>query len=406
MLSNLRTLLAPVTTLVTVNYRLGRLHKAESSSEEAYHFPIPIHDVATVFSYLTCPTSPFNEGQDVKPKICLLGSHIGGALATMLALTEPNEIHALAAIEPVVDWVMLDEVVERLKSAKTPSSGVQKKRQKQKSTIRYGPDNQSVKAVAEQYLKLRAKLFSTPSAYFDPFASPTLFLRAPGRDTPLEGIGAGGLVREFDLDVEDDGYVDQDYFEPFDANGSPSGSGQQDYRSFPASRAVSAVSPPSHSEGGNETETSLESGVPPPASPTEAIHPPRRRKVLRRWPPVGRPESVTLPYVKIFVRAQSPSRLDETHSTDPGMSQGHSALMRTQGAELVELMRRACFFGREKGYAEERVQLHEQGGAEVEGSSPSEAQSEEADSSMASSRTAPCMQESAVRWIGEMFERE
>ena len=31
--------------------------------------------------------------------------------------------------------------------------------------------------------------------------------------------------------------------------------------------------------------------------------------------------------------------------------------MRTQGEELAEMMRRACFYGREKGVGEARVQL-------------------------------------------------
>jgi hypothetical protein len=36
---------------------------------------------------------------------------------------------------------------------------------------------------------------------------------------------------------------------------------------------------------------------------------------------------------------------------------GEAGVLRAQGEELVELMRRACFYGREKGLGEARVQL-------------------------------------------------
>ena len=44
-----------------------------------------------------------------------------------------------------------------------------------------------------------------------------------------------------------------------------------------------------------------------------------------------------------------------------------SALLTTQGTELVELLRRACFYGQEKGVGEERVSLSYFGRAGEEG---------------------------------------
>jgi hypothetical protein len=45
-------------------------------------------------------------------------------------------------------------------------------------------------------------------------------------------------------------------------------------------------------------------------------------------------------------------------------------VLRAQGEELVELMRRACFYGREKGIAKTKVQVHKMADtpeSEVEG---------------------------------------
>jgi hypothetical protein len=68
-----------------------------------------------------------------------------------------------------------------------------------------------------------------------------------------------------------------------------------------------------------------------------------------------------LPYVKVFVQDPSnPPDIPGSEAEAVDMNLGHAALMRAQGAELVELMRRACFFGREKSFAEERVRLYEE----------------------------------------------
>ncbi|KIV76996.1 hypothetical protein PV11_08838 [Exophiala sideris] len=363
-LSWLSTQLSPTTSLVSINYRLG----LQDAQTEPTTFPIAIHNVATAFAYITSSTSRFNEGQNDPPKVCLMGSHIGGALATMLALTEPNDIHALAAIQPMVDWVGLDEIVEQLRA----SEDTPRKRQRHKSNVRFGVDDQSVLAAAEDLIKLRAQLFPTPSSYFDPFACPMLFLRAPGRDTPLGNTVGDQMVKDLGLDETDGGYGE---------NNLPRSSGNE-------STSVSTSSGTSpHVANATFVSDIMTSTTTSPQTPS------RRRKVLQRWPSVGPPESTLLPYVNVFVEALRDQ--PDTDSPTVNARLGHSALMRAQGSELVELMRRACFYGREKGFAEDRVQLNDHTAQSAEEAS-SDPQS--------TSNTTSSMQGSAVKWAEDMFQ--
>ncbi|KAJ9635289.1 hypothetical protein H2204_005850 [Knufia peltigerae] len=364
----LNTLLSPNTSIVTIHYRLGL--DTDATTDEKTCFPTPIHDVSTALSYLTSSTSPFNEGQHEEPKICLFGSHIGGGLATMLSLTHPDDVHALAVIEPLVDWVSLDEIVEQLRRTKDTA----RKRHKHRAT-RFGVDDSSVLAAAEDLIRLRARLFPTPSSYFDPFASPLLFLRAPGRDTPLNRTVGDDLVEEMGLNDSNGGFGDTENLE---------GDLQEEYYS-------------SHAP--------LPDTMPTPLSTTQSQSPPRRRKVLQRWPAIGRPESAILPHVKAFVRSPLVvGSFDEVEGNSDGVhsEQGHAALMRAQGSELVELMRRACFFGREKGFAEERVRLYE------ETAHDQDMGSESAEALTTSSHSRPSMRlhEQALSWAETMLAKD
>ena len=186
----------------------------------------------------------------------------------MLALTSPNLIDGLAVLEPVVDWAGLDE---------------------RKSRARNG----ATRDATAYLLAIRSQLFPNPSTYFDPFASPILFLRAPGRDTPASH---SSLVTE----NEDDFYPATDT----DADTGAFGPYDDDHAS---SKLPSTF--------------------------------PKRRKVLRRWPPLGQPEEATLPHVNILLREGG----------------GLSGVLREQGQEMADCMRKACFFGREKGVGEGRV---------------------------------------------------
>ena len=185
----------------------------------------------------------------------------------MLALTCPNLIHSLQVAEPFVDWVSLDE---RTSKAKDPLT----------------------KYSLAHLVILRSRLFHSPSAYFDPFASPALFLRAPGRDTPA---AHSSPLTENEGDLYAETNSDADAFGPYDDD------------------MTSAV---------RHTAT-------------------KRRKVLRRWPPVGRPEDVMLPYTRILLKEGG----------------GLNGILRDQGREMADLMRKTCFRGREKSLGEKRVKI-------------------------------------------------
>lgn len=302
----------------------------------------------------------------------------------MLALTQPNEVHALTVIEPLVDWVGLDELVKQLRAGiadaedealstvTTPSKKAA--RRKHRGPSFPGVDNESVLAAAEELLALRSRLFKTHSAYFDPFASPILFLRAPGRDTPLVTVG-DRLMREMGID---DGVecVDDGSFGPYDDDWG---------QSHPSPSERSATTPDSSDESANQpaSSSSSEAGfvsdvIAPESSEHHSdlpsteqqqqqqpatAHQPRRRKVLRRWPEVGRPEDVLLPHTRIILRSKPVLLLDKQQQQQQHAAvlidheRGLQALLHAQGTEFAELMRRACFYGRESGFANERVQV-------------------------------------------------
>lgn len=260
----------PTTTIITLSYRLSPIPSRHT-------FPLPVFDILKALDYITSTKSPHNAGQT--PRLGFYGSHIGGLLATTLALTEPTAIHALAVSEPVVDWVSLDEVDEENKTKKPNPRG------KPKSAQPASPPD------ASRLLSIRSKLFRTPETYFDAFASPILFLRAPGRDCPSDN--------------------------PDPCLASPS----------PAAQAF----------GPYDDDHDDDVDPHPSASSYQA---PRRRKVLRRWPP-NFTDPTLPPHTRVYVR------------DTPG---GEAGVLRGQGEGLVELMRRACFDGREKGVAETRVQ--------------------------------------------------
>lgn len=276
----------PTASLVTINYRLA-------PRPSPHIFPIPIHDTTLAFDHILSTIDP-DPGRP-KPKICLYGTHIGGALATMLALTQPNEIHALAISQPLVDWVGLEEYT--VKPGLSTTSSVSPRGRK--STC---PTAEDEEAAAKSLIALRTSLFRTPSAFFDPFASPLLFLRAPGRDpAPSHNVDEHNEIDYADHPSDD--LVPEDDF-PEAPTRTPS--------------------PPSTA----------------PVPGTQSQHRRRSmRRVLRRWRPATHP--ATLPYTGIFRGPRNP----------PGLA----AILTGQSHTLASLMRRACFPGWEEDEIEDRV---------------------------------------------------
>ena len=120
--------------------------------------------------------------------IGVCGELVSGSLATMLALTEcrPTKggVKAAAVGNAIVDWTSLSPAVSyREATTSTNARQVAPKR----SANQPGPLLSN-----DGLLHLRSRLFTRPEKYFDPFASPLLFLRTPGSDLAslVDGIDA------------------------------------------------------------------------------------------------------------------------------------------------------------------------------------------------------------------------
>jgi hypothetical protein len=176
-------------TVVTVNYRLGTgdlvnksgliskpgQNSGKHGEEPAgpserkfppfYKYPTPVHDTLAGFDWISQNLQPVQLG--------ILGSHIGGSLALMLALTESKSLHAVTALEPVCDWVEFDEYCTIAPDENEDSSPRRVKWQQS-----MGPPD------LVPLLQARERFFQTLERYFDAFASPILFLRSAGSYAP------------------------------------------------------------------------------------------------------------------------------------------------------------------------------------------------------------------------------
>lgn len=337
-------------TVVTVNYQLGAGDSASKAglisnrnqnsgthggqpagaSEGKipfYKYPTPVHDTLAGFDWIL---------QSLQPaQLSILGSHIGGSLALMLALTESESLHAVAALEPVCDWVELDEYCTIASDESESSSPKRGKWQRSVAPPDLVP-----------LLQARERFFQTPERYFDAFASPILFLRSAGSYVPrkfpqyLSGPEYPIPVLK-KLDNEDEK--------------------QFDYWDIYASYYEEETSPSSDPKADSEFVTD-------PADIHKGV---RRRKSLSRWPPfgldygldgpsssgsgIGRLE-MTLPWVRLFTRDEA-DEIPTIHHDRPRYARRNPPrrVLELQAGEMVSVMRRACFWGRETGFAEERV---------------------------------------------------
>lgn len=204
-------------TVVTIHYRLGTIEPPEEQLLDAeppendgsstaksdvakpdeneeprlvhYEYQNAVHDTLTAFDWIQ---KTFQSSQ-----LDVLGSHVGGSLALMLALTESQSIHAVAAVEPICDWTGLDEwcmVPDYLPAETDPQVEAIKEHI---SNLRLSEDGRgAIKGKTKSQsvappelvplLEARKSLFVKPEQYFDPFASPILFVRTPGRAIPAK----------------------------------------------------------------------------------------------------------------------------------------------------------------------------------------------------------------------------
>ncbi|KAK4549575.1 hypothetical protein LTR36_006572 [Oleoguttula mirabilis] len=89
----------------------------------------------------------------------------------MLALTECRigqpGIVAAAVNNPILDWIDIEDGDHNKMPSQVPGSATS-----------------ALDAISRSLLQLRKRVFQKPEHYFDPFASPLLFLRSAGRDVP------------------------------------------------------------------------------------------------------------------------------------------------------------------------------------------------------------------------------
>jgi hypothetical protein len=136
---------------------------------------------------------------------------------------------------------------------------------------------------------------------------------------------------------------------------------QFDYWDIYTSYYEEETSPPSDPDADSEFVTD-------PADIHKGV---RRRKSLFRWPPfgldygldgpspsgngIGRLE-MTLPWMRIFTQEEA-GELPPISRDRPRYARRNPPrrILELQAGEMVSVMRRACFWGRETGFAEERV---------------------------------------------------
>ncbi|KAJ5984036.1 hypothetical protein N7481_006135 [Penicillium waksmanii] len=328
--------LASVTaaTVVTVEYRLGNVDEEDArgsitsskspspgspklvSTGEVgssfYQYPTPFHDTIAGFDWIQDNLRPAQLG--------VFGTHIGGSLALMLALTEAEKVKAVAAAAPICDWPGLDEYC--LRNPET-FDGPSKRSKKKASKAVAPPD-------LVPLLEARKQLFSSFERCFDAFASPILFLRSAGRDVP-KAFPQYLTGPEYPIPV-----LQETRVATLERHGAADSS-IWDRNIYPTD------------EESNENEL-----------------PTRRRKALSRWPPYGLDYGssgntwsqpghgvsrleVTLPWVRVY-SGNNKSLLHNSEESTP-------TVLAQQSEEMVSVLRRACFFGREKGYGERRVTL-------------------------------------------------
>jgi acetyl esterase/lipase len=188
-------------TIVRVDYRLG----------DSVTYPAPVHQVLAAYDWVkghlvASEVSSSRHGRHKKKiaKLGVCGQLLGGSLATMLALTESRigetRIAALAAHNPVLDWIFPEpeQVVDEsdhdgefgdlVEDGAPPPKKTKSRGRKKKKLSSWELYGSKPTLPASSLLNLRSTIFRKPANYFDPFASPILFFRSPGADVPVDPL--------------------------------------------------------------------------------------------------------------------------------------------------------------------------------------------------------------------------
>ncbi|EKV16365.1 hypothetical protein PDIG_08950 [Penicillium digitatum PHI26] len=276
----------------------------------------------------------------------------------MLALTEAQSIQGVAAVDPVCDWPGLDEYCTREStvtpthqkgagddSSMTPCSTIPSKHKRQPRKKSPAPPD------LIPLLQARSKFFPTPERCFDSFASPILFLRSAGRDVP----------RTFPQYL-----TGPEYPVPVLKEKARSMTTGEQHAAADGSIWDHDLHPDMDGDDVDDRSATVT----------------RRRKALSRWPPygldyglcgktwsgpgdgIGRLE-MALPWVRVFLTEDNVGLGSDSLSSSIELKRktrelGHgSTVLARQADEMVSAMRRACFWGREKGFGERRVTLYQ-----------------------------------------------
>ncbi|KAH1554754.1 hypothetical protein KXX57_004889 [Aspergillus fumigatus] len=372
-------MLASVTssTVVTINYRLGKTPWTDLASESAlsedqeerrlstakkqvfYRYPTPVHDTLAGFDWVR---------QNIQPtRLGVIGTHIGGSLALMLALTEAQFIHAVAALEPICDWAGLDEHCLLEEQPAHEGHTASKRTRGTGSRVPAAPD-------LVPLLEAREKFFASPERYFDAFASPVLFLRSAGKDVPRT-FPKYRTGPDYPVPV----------LVPSKPDRRPIGVWHPDtqYQAIHQQGDIYDSETDSPSDQDSDTKHRV---IPVDASFGIQGRAIRRRKALSHWPPYGldygssvspryhiynqgiKRLEMALPNVCLFVRThesenEQPDPVPASDGDGKRQPTRHSrktprrSVLAQQADEMVDVMRRACFWGREKGYGEARATL-------------------------------------------------
>lgn len=145
----------------------------EQEFADSVDWPVPMHDVAFAYQWITGALMPPNKGRG---GIYVYGSHLGAGLAMSLALTEsrPNEafcVRGIAAYNGIYNWTMFLPG-HRINMIRSMMDAARLSRR---------TDGNLILDTLQQRL---VSLFQTPSNLFDPFASPSLFFHNPGLSIP------------------------------------------------------------------------------------------------------------------------------------------------------------------------------------------------------------------------------
>ncbi|CAL3969449.1 unnamed protein product [Diplocarpon coronariae] len=195
-------------------------HRAPSSQPRLgrHPFPVPLHDMLHAYEFLLgillprcSPTAPATEPREPRrdsvyappppPQrpILIYGSFLSGGLATSLALTEsfvsksrPTRIVGLITRNAVFDWTGVVTSPPPEATSPSPSSPAPSHipgtetadRNEGEDAAPGGTEWQAQSWTSATLHALKTHLFTSPTSGFDPFVSPTQFLKTAGLAIP------------------------------------------------------------------------------------------------------------------------------------------------------------------------------------------------------------------------------